>query len=253
MSNDIEAIERATLDAVAPAKVLIHGDWLVPIDQTTIGRATSAVPLRHKQLPVSDIEAVEKLFKENNKVARFRVADVASLASIGQHLDGQGYQPYQPTLTQTINLQDLTGISQIIPGYKVLTSNEATPSWRSIYLSEDFDPVDGANRVRALSRSRFITYVWVMSDHGPLAAGTLSMSHQWLGFHGIRTLRVARGRGLAGLMMSKMAEIGISEGCSRAYLQVDEGNQSAVSLYRKLGFRTSWRYHYWGKLNDQHI
>ena len=51
MSNltaaDIEALERATVEAVAPPEVAEIGPWLVPLDDGTIGRAKSAVPLVH--------------------------------------------------------------------------------------------------------------------------------------------------------------------------------------------------------------
>jgi hypothetical protein len=49
MEIDIESLERATLDAVAPETVESLPGWLFPIDRTTIGRAISAVPLRHGQ------------------------------------------------------------------------------------------------------------------------------------------------------------------------------------------------------------
>lgn len=43
----IEAIERATLAAVAPEEVLEIEGWLVGLDPGSIRRAASAVPLRH--------------------------------------------------------------------------------------------------------------------------------------------------------------------------------------------------------------
>jgi hypothetical protein len=41
MEIDIESLERATLDAVAPATVESPAGRLLPFDETTIGRATS--------------------------------------------------------------------------------------------------------------------------------------------------------------------------------------------------------------------
>jgi len=247
MPQDIESIERATLDAVAPRLVLPHGDWLVPIDQTTIGRAISAVPLHHGARPETDLFEIERLFFAHHQKARFRIADVPPLDSFQRLLALHGYHTYQPTLTQTVDLHHLLQRTKTIPGFSVHISRLPTDSWQSVYLSNDFDPVDGAQRVAALSRSSCTTYAWVLSEQIAVAAGTLSMSHQWLGFHGMRTLSEVRGKGIAGLLLAAMAEFGVREGYSKGYLQVDEENMAATKLYRKLGFQTQWRYHYWLK------
>jgi len=45
--TQVEAIERATVQAVSPdARVEIPG-WILPFDAGTVGRAKSAVPLVH--------------------------------------------------------------------------------------------------------------------------------------------------------------------------------------------------------------
>ena len=54
---DVEAIERATLDAVAPQAIHEIDGWLLPFDSGSIGRAKSAVPLRHR-LEVSTFEPI---------------------------------------------------------------------------------------------------------------------------------------------------------------------------------------------------
>ena len=44
---EVEAIERATAEAVAPEVVHELDGWVVPLDAGTIGRAKAAFPLRH--------------------------------------------------------------------------------------------------------------------------------------------------------------------------------------------------------------
>ena len=44
---DIAVLERDTVAAVAPPEILEIGGWLAPLDNGTIGRAKSAVPLSH--------------------------------------------------------------------------------------------------------------------------------------------------------------------------------------------------------------
>lgn len=244
---DIESLERATLDAVAPPHVEDFPGWLLSMDNSTIGRAISAVPLRHTDLRGDDISAIEARYVSRNHCARFRVADTPSLQSLHNAMRAKGYVATQATLVQTAPLSALAQCVAPYLGLNLQVSDTPTSGWGKVYTSEGFDPVDGANRVRALSRSSCVTYAWISDSEGPVAAGTASMGHGWLGIHGMRTAPAARGRGYAKQLIAALAAAGLKNQFSRAYLQVEEGNVPAVSLYARLGFLTGWRYHYWIK------
>ena len=124
-------------------------------------------------------------------------------------------------------------------------SNHPTEEWRSVYLASEFDAVDGANRVKALSRSKSLVYAWAVDATGPVAAGTASFSHGWASLHGLRTLSSARRKGLASALICALGEQAQKRDLHRFFLQVEEGNAGAINLYRRLGFKVAWRYHYW--------
>ena len=44
--DDIEGIERATFAAMPPQRLEARGDWLLGLDDGTVGRSHSAVPIR---------------------------------------------------------------------------------------------------------------------------------------------------------------------------------------------------------------
>ena len=81
----IEALERDTVAAVAPPEVLEIGGWLVPLDNGTIGRARSAVPLRHDVGPQA-IGEIVAAYLDRGLPPRFRIADVASLDAVRAEL-----------------------------------------------------------------------------------------------------------------------------------------------------------------------
>jgi ribosomal protein S18 acetylase RimI-like enzyme len=114
-------------------------------------------------------------------------------------------------------------------------------------LSEDFDPVDGADRVRALSRSQCLIYASLTDRSGAMAAGTAAFSRGWASLHGMRTLAKARGIGFAKALIAALGQEARTRHFDQCFLQVEEGNLPALSLYRGLGFQTAWRYHYWRK------
>ncbi len=241
---DIANIERATLDAVAPPAVEEIDHWLLPFDNSTIGRAKSAVPLRHHTLDAAQLAPIEALYAARGLQAAFRVADVPGLANIHAELQRLGYRADQPTLVQVGTVENMRAVCQADPAD---TNNTPTPAWSAIYLSEGFDPVDGAHRIQALSRSRHLVYASVQEAGLPVAAGTASLSQGWASIHGMRTAANSRGRGLAARVLAGLADAAAQQGLERVFLQVEEGNRSALALYGRAGFATVWRYHYWRK------
>jgi GNAT superfamily N-acetyltransferase len=242
--SDIASLERATLDAVAPPEVLALPDWLLPLDRSTIGRAKSAVPLRHQGLNADALGTIEAAYHAWGISATFRVADVPGLDNIHARLRAMGYLPDQPTLVQ---LGTIAALLALPTPSQAIVSTRPDPQWAAVYTAPGFDPVDGAHRVQALSRSEHLMYASVHRDGRPVAAGTAALSQDWASIHGMRTVADARGQGLASQILRSLAEVAARRGLERVFLQVEEDNPAAHALYARAGFKTAWRYHYWRK------
>ena len=78
-------------------------------------------------------------------------------------------------------------------GAEIVALDHPTPGWQAVFLGPGFDPVDGANRVRNLSRATGTVYVSALVDGETVACGTASFGHGWLGIHGMRTAQSHRG------------------------------------------------------------
>ena len=241
---EIASLERATLDAVAPPAVAEIDGWLLPFDHGSIGRAKSAVPIRYERTHARDVATIESLYAARGLQAAYRVADVPGLAAIQAALAHRGYQAQQPTLVQVGSVANLRALSHGKPA-RVSTRPEA--AWASVYLAEGFDPVDGAHRIQALSRSQNMVYACVEEDGQAVAAGTAAFSQGWCSIHGMRTIPARRGRGLAARILAALADTASEHKLERVFLQVEEGNTAARALYSRAGFETAWRYHYWRK------
>jgi ribosomal protein S18 acetylase RimI-like enzyme len=245
---DIESLERATLDAVAPPALEQLPGWLIPFDQSTIGRAKSAVPLSHQAQSADALTDIATRYAARGLPAAFRIADVAAFGNLHAELQRMGFQAEQATLVQVGSARSMIQVfSQSMRPASPATAVTLKPTsaWSDVYLAEGFDPVDGAHRVQALSRSPHVVYASAADAIGPAAAGTASFSHGWAGIHGMRTAPRSRGRGMAGDILAALAKESVSRGIDRVFLQVDEGNAAALALYRRAGFATAWRYHYW--------
>ena len=240
--DDIASIERATLDAVCPAEVHQMPGWLLPFDPLPVGRARSAVPLAHTPLALHELLQIEAYYQQLDRPTVFRLPESLITPDIGEALHSMGYVGTQAVLVQ---VAELAGLLRLAPSDAATLSTTPSAAWASVYTADGFDPVDGANRVQLLSRSRYVVYAHVSENGQALAAGTGSISQGWLSIHGMRTVPSARGRGLASRILAGLAAHAAAQGVRRVFLQVEDDNAVAQGLYRKAGFETAWRYHYW--------
>ena len=63
----------------------------------------------------------------------------------------------------------------------------------------------------------------------------------------IWTDKTLRQQGLAGRVLAGLGAAAQARGIERVFLQVEEGNAGARSLYRGVGFERAWRYLYWSR------
>ena len=243
---DIESIERATVAAVAPDRCDEWSGWLLPMDAGTIGRAHSAVPLSHAfdTAPDKVLRHIIQQYQRHGHAPVFRLPDTA--LALHEVLQQRGFKPHQATWVQVAAVADMANLCQADAlVWQVTVNHQPDAAWQSVFLGPGFDPVDAAARVRNLSRAEHCLYLQVMHKGQALACGAASVSHGWLGVHGMRTAASYRCQGLAAAILCEMASQAQAMGLARAFLQVDTGNTSALNLYQRVGFGPVWRYAYW--------
>ncbi len=243
--QEVEAIERATIAAVSPRAVAEIGGWILAMDPGTIRRAASAAPLRHDlEMDPAVLDRIEAAFAEQGLSAAFRLCDDARLEAIRTELVRRGYVAEQPTLVKTAPVAAMRAVSADASADILERPDEG---WAGVFTSDGFDPVDGANRVAALTRSSQAAYGAVREGARTLAVGVVAFGHGWASIHGMRTAKARRGKGLAGRVLAGLAEAATARGVERVFLQVEEGNAPARALYGRAGFQQVWRYFYWSR------
>lgn len=84
----------------------------------------------------------------------------------------------------------------------------------------------------------------VAVDGAVAAIGFAVVDRPWVGVFGMATGEPHRRQGLATAVLGALLAAARHRGADRAYLQVEEGNEAALALYRRLGFAGHHRYHY---------
>lgn len=236
---DVESLERATVEGVAPAEVQEIDGWLAAFDDGTISRSKSAVPLRHDVGPAA-LDEIEAAYRRRGHPPAFRVADVPEMAPVTTELARRGYAVHQGTIVKTGPVEKLAGFSE----GSVRILNKPDAAWAAVFAGEGFDPVDGANRVAAFSRSPDAIFAAAGPDGETHAVGIMTFGFGWAGIHGMRTAPAHRGNGYAGAILAALGRAAQARGVARAFLDVEEANP-ARRIYRAAGFSPVWRYGYW--------
>ncbi len=222
-----------------------HGGWLLPFDTGTIARAKSAVPLGHSAFdasPAETVDAVQARYGARGMPTVFRLADLPALAPMHSALQHKGWVADRPTWVLTACAQAMRRVSE---SASATVDPAADDAWAALFLGEGVDPVEGASRVASLRRAADARYVSVREGGRTVACGMLAFGHGWASVHGMRTDKAERGRGLASQVLATMADAALARGVERVFLQVEENNAAARSLYRRAGFSDAWRYRYW--------
>lgn len=238
---DVEAIERATVAAVAPREVVEHRGWLAAFDDTTVNRARSAVPLSHEAPDTTAITHLHGLYRERGVMPNFRIARLDSMAPVQAQLARLALQPLQPT---RVMVAPARAVASSADPAAVQLADEPDDAWAAVFLGEGFDPVDGASRVATLRRAAGSRFGAIREGGQAIAAGVLALSHGWASVHGMRTAQSHRGRGFASQLLAAFAAEALRQGCERMVLQVEEANP-AQRVYQRAGFAHAWTYEYW--------
>jgi GNAT superfamily N-acetyltransferase len=238
----IEAIERATLDAVPPQRLDTWDSWLLGLDHGTVGRCHSAVPLRHTEPRADSLAELERRYRAAGLAPVLRIPGVAAFEPLRRELRERAYREARPTLVQTASLDRRVRQDAVV---EVEITAVPGADWEQVFLGDGFDPVDGASRLEILRRGKQSLFASVRQDGSIVAVGAACLSQGWCGLHGMRTLPAWRGRGLASAILAALATAARARGLQQAFLQVDAANAGARSLYARAGFSTAWSYAYW--------
>lgn len=248
LAADVAAIERATLDAVPPQQLETIGGWLLGLDHGTVGRAHSAVPLQHsvaeesKGADQGTLAAIVARYRAFGTRPVWRVPDVPALRPVQQALQAMGFEGGRPTCVQT---GTAAAMCQPQPAADVVLATAPHDDWCAVFLGTGFDAVDGASRVEILRRAQHAVFAGIRVQGRMVAVGMGSYSQGWASVHGMRTAAGFRGQGLASRILDALGREALARRLPRVFLQVEEGNAGARSLYGQRGFAEAWTYRYW--------
>ena len=223
--------------------------WLLSADLGWTGRANSALPLGTAGQPLDrQLKQVWAFYDERGLELQIQVP-LPARGLLDAELAGRCWTTARPTIMLVRALDPESAVptsrTDATPDEAVPTSRlDATPdyAWIAGYHYRGGQLPDFAHAL--LTRHDQVTFASLERDGQTAAIGRGVVDEGWLGITAVDVDPGFRRRGLATQIMRDLFGWGLEHGARSCYLQVDESNTAALTLYAGLGFIEHHRYHY---------
>ncbi len=240
--RSIEVLERAALNAVPAPRQALCGAAVVRAGHGGAGRINSATwldPGDGAELPAR-VQRIEGWYDRLGLRSRFRLTPLSPPA-LEPLLMARGYARMGETIVMAGALDGLP-----LPDGPAETAETPDEAWFDASEGGAARVVERMAELRQFPLLLLVPAAWVSVrlDGRIASVAYVAVDGAVAVLSGVATLPVLRGRGLARRACLAAFGWARSEGARVACLQVEAENDAALSLYRRLGFRESYRYVY---------
>jgi ribosomal protein S18 acetylase RimI-like enzyme len=240
---DVVALEHAA-DEAWPAPVRERlGQWRLRAADGWTGRGNSALAVGDPDRPLeAAVDAVQRWYADRGQRPLIN-APMPLAAPVNALLDARGWDTWPVTLVQSARLAGVLAAIEELPALPPVTLADAPgEDWLAMVAQHKGELPAAAHAIlTGVPTARFAH----VHDGGRLLAvarGTVTGAGRWLGVTLVQVAPEARRQRLAQHVVGAVARWASEAGATRAFLQVEERNDAAVALYRRLGFSTHHTY-----------
>ena len=235
----IRALEERSFNAWPARQTVLCNGWALRLSGGYTKRANSANALKPEGAFADVMAAAETFYAQHDLPTIFRLTSLAP-AMADRTLERAGYRLLEPSTVMTAPLDGGGEIGG------VAISAAPTPEWCAGFAAAS-NVAPAMRRVHddmLASIALPAAFATIAEADGPVGYGIAVTEREMTGLFDIVVIETARGRGLGRQLTAALLQWGRSQGASEAYLQVNDENTVALSLYARLGFKEAYRYHY---------
>ena len=243
----LSRVEDASLNASAPPQQRWLDGWILRYSPGKARRARCVNAVAAGRLPLGQkLELAGALFREAGLPMMLRITRFTEPPTLDDDLATLGWPKV-----------DVTHVL-VLPR---LRNTEPAPLARGTHwarldapeYAEEVGQLRGSPETHRLAHVQRLTYSPVPyrgyairrdADGLVLACGQYAREGDLVGLYDVYTRESARGQGLARLLCERLLSLAAGEGAVVGYLQVEHGNDAALSVYQRLGFIDGYTYHY---------
>jgi len=247
---DLRRLEEVGLNALQTQRQLFYDGWLLRVSPGKAKRARSVNAYFSSTLPLErKIAHCEEVYAARGLPALFRITPFVQPPDLDAALAARGYESRETTMVQVMRMArapesvampdiDVEVPTAAVFADAVAVMQHATPEQRDAYYERLVDTPLTTRALLARCGGQTVGVGTVMLDDG--LAGIFSMA----------TAPEVRRRGVATALLCRLLAWAWDHGAAHAYLQVESGNEAALSVYRRFGFATAYTYHYRARPGD---
>jgi GNAT superfamily N-acetyltransferase len=248
-TNEIARIERSAEAGWPSLEVQTLGPWHCRASHGVTHRANSVMttpaagadPNGHW----SDlIERAEGFYQRHKLAVLFQISPTTVPSNLDDLLAARGYQIERASEVHTADISVLLRqAGNTDKAFADLWSGEPDEAWLRLEFGEPSPRRSIQESIcRRVTAPQLFASIQREGQTVSCARGVLADGLGWV--YGMTTAPLWRGRGLAARLLHRLAHWCDSQGAGRMYLQVMADNTTALSLYRKTGFKLIYQYHY---------
>ena len=231
-----------------PAKMVIflHG-WVVRVSEGVTKRANSVLPLRYTGCNIGeDVKAVEKIYKTHGLPVIFQVPDFCDPENLKEVLHSLQYTPRDETLVMAAHMKNVH--VRTTSEYTCRINDTGTDTWFCALAAFSRYSDTGLRGRKAITERIPFLKAFLYAEKGSTITGVGLgvLEREYLGVYSLVTHPEYRRKGIGQSMVNTMINWAQSHGATIAYLQV-QGDNTAISFYKKMGFKELYRYRYFVK------
>jgi ribosomal protein S18 acetylase RimI-like enzyme len=225
------------------------GDWLLRAADGFTGRANSALAVGDPGLPLAAaITEVTRWYRARGLPAMVAVPyplGQPGSTAVDRFLGGELGWPARPGAATVMTAAPgavASAAAAPAAAADVDVNPEPDEAWLALYRF-------GGRRPPPVSRRLLMSAPWqafgsVQESGGTVAIGRVAMAGDWAGLTAVEVHPRHRRRGLGGAITAALAAEAAARGADGLYLQVEDDNDAARALYRRVGFADHHGYHY---------
>ena len=242
MKDQIRFLEETASNGHPALNVMQYDGWLLRFSEGVTGRANSVSPLYPSQKPLEEkVPYCEACYAKQGLPALFKVTDRDT--ELAGYLAKRGYTVVTPTDVMVLDMDQTDPAGEM----DCCVFDAKPDAWLAPYFEFEkrTDPHVRDVYRRIMDRVAVDTvYCTVLQDGQPAACASAALEQGWALLHNVVVDPARRGRGLGEKLCRALLSKAKEQGARYAYLQVVQGNDIALNLYRKMGFRKLYTYCY---------
>ena len=242
----LSRVEDAGINASAPPQQRWFDGWLVRFSPGKAKRARCIYPVAAGRLSLDDkLESSRRFYEDHSLPMIVRVAPFSQPTDIAERLAALGFDREDETCVMVSTALAQSGATGFPSGFRIepLSHHAMAQTVGEFRGTPSAQREAHAERLQA-SPTPYRAAAVVDSTGAAVACAQYAREGEVVGLYDVFTAEGRRGLGLASTLCEHLLNEAYAGGARVAYLQVEQANDAAQRVYRRLGFAVAYTYHY---------